>query len=153
MKNIDTILFATDFSEVSDYAFAYALSLASTFNARMVIVHVVTHQVDLRNFYVPEISFDDIDKEVEAGAKKMMADFCKKWSEQLPDATSFVMNGIPYDEILKKAAEEKTSLIVMGTHGRQGFDHFIFGSTAERVVKMASCPVLTVRPPHQPKKL
>ena len=153
MKNIDTILFATDFSEVSDYAFAYASSFASTFNARMVIVHVVTHQVDLRNFYVPEMSFDEIDKEVEAGANKMMADFCKKWIEQLPDATSFVMTGIPHEEILQKAAEEKASLIVMGTHGRQGVDHFIFGSTAERVVKMALCPVLTVRPPHQPKKL
>ncbi|MDD2539568.1 MAG: universal stress protein [Desulfuromonadaceae bacterium] len=150
MKNIDTILFATDFSEISDYAFEYAMSLASTFNARMVVVHVVTDQVDLRNFYVPYISFDEIDKKVEAGAQKMMTDFSNKWIGQLPDATFFVMTGIPHEKILQKAAEVKASLIVMGTHGRQGFDHFIFGSTAERVVKTALCPVLTVRPPQLP---
>ena len=150
MKTIDTILFATDFSEISDYAFDYASSLAATCNARLVIVHVVAHQVDLRNFYVPHISFDELDKRVEAGAKKRMSDFRDKCRGWFPDATAYVVIGIPHEEILKKAVEENASLIVMGTHGRQGFEHFIFGSTAERIVKMAPCPVLTVRPPHQP---
>ncbi|GFE61905.1 universal stress protein [Geobacter sp. AOG2] len=146
MKTIDTILFATDFSEVSDYAFDYAATLATTYGARLVIVHVVAHQVDLRNFYVPDVSFDELDKQVEEGAKSRMADFCGGLTERFPDATACVVIGIPHEEILRKAAEEKASLIVMGTHGRQGFDHFIFGSTAERVVKTSPCPVLTVRP-------
>jgi len=148
MKNIDTILFATDFSEISDYAFEYALSLATTCNARLIIIHVVAHQVDLRNFYVPHISFNELDREVEAGAKAKMADFRANWLDRFPEATAIVVTGIPHEEILRKAAEEKASLIVMGTHGRQGFEHFIFGSTAERVVKTAHCPVMTVRPPH-----
>ena len=88
MKSIDTILFATDFSEISDYAFDYASSLAMACNARRVIVHVVTPQVDLRNFYVPHISFDELDKEVEAGAKKRMADFRVKWLGRFPGATA-----------------------------------------------------------------
>lgn len=150
MKNIDTVLFATDFSEVSDHAFEYALSLALTCNARMVVVHVVTDQVDLRNFYVPYVSFDEIDKKIEESAQNMLADFCNKWIEQLPGVTSCVMTGIPHEEIIKKATDVKASLIVMGTHGRQGVDHFLFGSTAERVVKTALCPVLTVRPPQFP---
>ncbi|KAB0663409.1 universal stress protein [Oryzomonas japonica] len=150
MKNIDTILFATDFSGISDYAFDYAASLAAVCDARLVIVHVVTHQVDLRDFYVPHISFDEIDKEVEAGAQKRMVEFCEKRMGPFPGTKSFVVTGIPHEEIFKKAVEEKASLIVMGTHGRQGVEHFIFGSTAERVVKTAPCPVLTVRPPQQP---
>ncbi len=146
MKNITTILFATDFSEVSEYAFEYAATLATTYNARLVMLHVVPHQMDLRNFYVPHISFEELDQQVELGAKKKMTDFCAKWMGQFPTATAYVVIGTPYEEILKKAAEEAASLIVMGTHGRQGLDHFLLGSTAERVVKTASCPVLTAHP-------
>ena len=57
------------------------------------------------------------------------------------------MRGIPYEEILKFAAEKGISLIVIGTHGRKGLDRVLFGSTAERVVRNAPCPVLTVRMP------
>ena len=53
--------------------------------------------------------------------------------------------GIPYEEITAAAARIDASLIVLGTHGRTGFDHILFGSTAERVVRSATCPVLTVR--------
>lgn len=146
MKTIDAILFATDFSEVSEYAFDYAATLAATCGARLVVIHVVPHQVDLRSLYVPDVSFDELDQQVEEGAKNRMADFCGKVAERFPDVAACVVTGIPHEEIIRKAAEEKASLIVMGTHGRRGFDHFIFGSTAERVVKTSSCPVLTVRP-------
>ena len=149
MKAIDTILFATDFSTISDYAFEYAATLATTCSARLVVIHVVPHQEDLRSFYVPHIAFDELDREVEAGARKKMAEFTEKYLGRFPGATSCVVTGVPYEEILNKAAEEKASLIVMGTHGRTGFEHFIFGSTAERVVKTAPCPVLTVRPPQR----
>ena len=60
---------------------------------------------------------------------------------------SVILTGIPYEEILKKADEEKAALIVLGTHGRSGIDHILFGSTAERVVRKARCPVMTVRLP------
>lgn len=146
MKNISTILFATDFSEVSQYAFEYAATLATTYKARLVMLHVVQHQMDLRNFYVPHISFEELDRQVELSAEKKMADFYEKWREQFPDATATVVIGVPEEEILKKAVEEAASMIVMGTHGRQGLDHFLLGSTAERVVKTANCPVLTVHP-------
>ncbi|WP_020676705.1 universal stress protein [Geopsychrobacter electrodiphilus] len=146
MNEMTTILFATDFSEVSDSAFEYAASLATTYNARLVVLHVVAHQTDLRSFYVPHISFDDIDRQVEVGAKQRMSEFCVRWQGQFPDLIARVVTGIPQEEILKQAQEVTASVIVMGTHGRQGFEHFIFGSTAESVVKTAPCPVLTVRP-------
>lgn len=148
MQPIDTILFATDFSEASEEAFAYARKLSQCLNAQIVVLHVVTQPVDLRNFYVPDVSFDEIDREIEAAANRKMAEFYQQWHEQLDNLETAVVTGIPHEEILKKAAEIKAAMIVMGTHGRRGFDHFIFGSTAEKVVKTAPCPVLTVRPPH-----
>ena len=151
MQPITTILFATDFSEVSDHAFAYAATFAARLKARLVVLHVVAHQTDLRDYYVPHISFEDLDREIEAGAQKRMDDYARQWSQEFPDLTTSVVTGIPAEEILAKAEAVKASLIIMGTHGRRGFDHFIFGSTAEKVVKTASCPVLTVRPPKQPQ--
>jgi nucleotide-binding universal stress UspA family protein len=63
----------------------------------------------------------------------------------LKDVEYTVIRGIPYEEILKFAEEKNIDLIVIGTHGRKGIDRVLFGSTAERVVRNASCPVLTVR--------
>lgn len=145
MERFDTILFATDFSDNSDHAFDYALTLATRFNSRLVIIHVINEPVDLRGFYVPHVSFDTLEKEIEEGAEKMMQKFCRTRIKEFTNYTTVTVSGIPYEEILKKADEEKASLIVMGTQGRKGIDHFLFGSTAERVVRNAACPVMTIR--------
>ena len=147
MSPFDTILFATDFSENSEHAFDYAYTLARNFNARLILIHVINEPVDLRGFYVPHISFEKLEKEIEEGAEKMMDKFCRT---RMPDFSNYetsIVAGVPYEEILKKAADEKASLIILGTQGRSGIDHFLFGSTAERVVRKASCPVMTVRLP------
>jgi nucleotide-binding universal stress UspA family protein len=148
MKAFDKILFATDFSETSEYAFDYALTLAKQFGARLLVLHVINEPVDLRGFYVPHISFEKLEQEIATGAEKMMQRFCRTKVKDLTDVDCQVIAGIPYEEILKRADEQKVSLIVLGTHGRKGLDHLIFGSTAERVVRKAACPVLTVRPPE-----
>jgi nucleotide-binding universal stress UspA family protein len=110
-------------------------------------MHVINEPVDLRGFYVPQISFEQLEKEIEEGAEKMMAKFCQTKMGDFTSYTTLVVAGIPYEEILRKAGETGTSLIVLGAHGRTGIDHLIFGSTAERVVRSASCPVLTIRMP------
>ena len=147
MKPFDKILTAIDFSENSDHAFEYALTLAVQFQAELTILHVINEPVDLRGFYVPHISFEQLEKEIEEGAEKMMAQFCQTRMGTFTNYTTAIVTGIPYEEIIKKAAETGSSLIVLGTHGRTGLDHIIFGSTAERVVRSASCPVLTIRMP------
>jgi nucleotide-binding universal stress UspA family protein len=147
MTSFDTILFATDFSEGSEHAFDYAFSMAKTFGSRLLIVHVINEPVDLRGFYVPHISFEKLEKEIEAGAEKMMEKFCRTRMADFTSYESVILTGVPYEEILKKAEEEKVALIVLGTHGRSGIDHILFGSTAERVVRKARCPVMTVRLP------
>ncbi|MEJ2471553.1 MAG: universal stress protein [Desulfuromonadales bacterium] len=139
------ILFATDFSEGSDYAFQAALSIARKYSGTLNIIHVINEPVDLRGFYVPHISFDKLEEEIEQGAEKLMEKFCRKHLQDFSQYATFVLPGIPADEIIKKAQELKTDLIVMGTHGRTGLDHVLFGSTAEKVVRKSPVPVMTIR--------
>lgn len=147
MELLGKILFATDFSENSEHAFDYAYSLAQKFNSQLIILHVINEPVDLRGFYVPHISFENLEKEIEEGAEKMMEKFCHtRIGDNFPYKTR-ITTGIPYEEILKYADDENVSLIVLGTQGRSGIDHLLFGSTAERVVRKARCPVMTVRLP------
>jgi len=147
MKPFDTILFAVDFSESSEHAFTYAYELAQKFSSRLVIIHVINEPVDLRGFYVPHVSFDNLEKEITEGAEKMMDRFCAEKLQGFANVEKSVVSGIPYEEIVGKAEAVNADLIIMGTHGRKGLDHMLFGSTAERVVRAARCPVMTVRLP------
>lgn len=140
-----TILFATDFSESSDHAFKYALEMAVQFESKLAVIHVINEPVDLRGFYVPHISFDKLEEEIEQGAWKMMDKFCRTHMGDYTNFESFVVPGIPFDEVIKKADEVSADLIVMGTHGRTGLDHVLFGSTAEKVVRKSTVPVMTIR--------
>ncbi|MCF6238860.1 MAG: universal stress protein [Candidatus Marinimicrobia bacterium] len=143
--NFKTILFATDFSEGSDFAFQPALSLARKFDSKLIVVHIINEPVDLRGFYVPHISFDKLEEEIEQGAEKLMEKFCRSHLDGFDNFEAFVLPGIPYDEIIKKAVACNTDLIVLGTHGRTGLDHVLFGSTAEKVVRKSPIPVMTIR--------
>jgi nucleotide-binding universal stress UspA family protein len=147
MKDFKTILFATDFSENSEYAFGYALAMARKYQALLAIVHVINEPVDLKGFYVPHISFESLEEEIEEGARKMMEKFCVMHLEDFENYQTFILPGIPFDEIIKKARELSADLIIMGTQGRSGLDHVLFGSTAEKVVRKSPVPVMTVRVP------
>ena len=149
MKPFDKILIAIDFSENSTYAFDFALTLAKQFNAELTLLHVINEPVDLRGFYVPHISFEQLEKEIESGAASMMETFCQDKLKEFSGYQTSIMSGIPYEEIIRKAQDCNASLIVLGTHGRTGLDHLIFGSTAERVVRGSTCPVLTIRLPAE----
>lgn len=145
MKTFNTILVAIDFSDSSDNAFQAALMMSRQFSARLLILHVINEPVDLRGFYVPHISFDKLEEEIEEGAKKLMETFCRQHIRDFDDFETFIAPGIPYDAIISKASEEGADLIIIGTHGRTGLDHVLFGSTAEKVVRKSHLPVMSVR--------
>lgn len=147
MKPFTKILTAIDFSENAECAFDYALTLATQFNAELILIHVINEPVDLRGFYVPHISFEQLEREIEESAAKMMNAFCSSKLANFSNYRTEIVTGIPCDEITAAAAKNDASLIVLGTHGRTGLDRILFGSTAERVVRSAGCPVLTVRLP------
>lgn len=147
MKQFEKILLATDFSDCSEEACEYALSLAKSFNSSLLLLHVINEPVDLRGFYVPHISFEQLENEIANGASRMLDSFCQERLKDFSGVEKRVVSGIPYEEINRIAREEAVSLIVIGTHGRTGLDHLLFGSTAERVVRHAPCPVMTIRIP------
>lgn len=149
MINIKKVLFPTDFSENSNYAFDYALDLAQKLGARLYILHVIHELIDTTGFYIPNISLDELQKDLEKGAEKMMEKFCKDRMGDFKEYECINIIGLPHIEILSVAKEKGIDMIVMGTHGRTGIDRVLFGSTAEKVLKKAPCPVLTVRHPQK----
>jgi universal stress protein A len=145
MKDFSTILVAVDFSDSSDNAFQMAMSMALKYSARLIILHVINEPIDLRGFYVPHISFEKLEEEIEEGAEKMMQSFCRQHISDFTDFETLIVPGMPYEQILEQAEKKAAELIVLGTHGRAGLDHVLFGSTAEKVVRKSILPVLTVR--------
>ena len=136
-----TIIVATDFSPVSDLALEYARTLAHRFDAALHIVHVVEDPFPAAEVYVPEMSDFRI---------RFVADAEKRLASAVADPVSApgtweVRIGNPARMICEVAATQNADLIVMGTHGRGAFGHLFMGSVAERVVRTAPCPVLTVR--------
>ena len=144
--NINKILVSTDFSEPSRRAIEYAVSLQGVFKARLEIVHVIFDGTYLITSYVPQGTLQGFLGELEAGASQHLDDFIAS-CEVLKgvEFTKKLLKGTPYSEITDWAAKSGTDLIVIGTHGRTGLDHMLFGSTAEKVIGRAACPVLTVK--------
>ncbi|MFO7766552.1 MAG: universal stress protein [Pelovirga sp.] len=145
MKDFSKILIAVDFSDSSQNAFKVALNMADKYSARLILLHVINEPVDLRGFYVPHISFEKLEEEIEEGANKMMESFCRQNLDGYDNYESFIVPGLPYEQIIQQADQHSADLIVLGTHGRTGLDHVLFGSTAEKVVRKSPLPVLTVR--------
>lgn len=145
---IERILFPIDFSEGAMNALDYAISLSKEYNAKLYLLHVV-HEISMTaGWQVPHIRIDELYRDMEESARKELEKCCMEELRGLKDVERIVLRGIPDEEILKVAREKKIDLIVIGTHGRTGIDRFLFGSTAEKVVRKAPCPVLSVRLPE-----
>jgi nucleotide-binding universal stress UspA family protein len=132
------ILAPTDFSDPSLQAIAYAFELAQTFGAKLSLLHVIELPVYPMAVYPPL-------EELEQDARGALARLLPEAEGAHVDVTHLVEIGLPYQKILQTAAAEKVDLIVIATHGRTGLSHLVLGSAAERVVRLAPCPVLTTR--------
>lgn len=144
---IKKILFAADFSEGSSSALPYAVDLAKKYGARLYLAHVIFDVAKTSGWYVPHTSIDEIYKDMENSAKSELEKMFIDEMRGFKDIEHVVLKGIPYEEIIRFAGDNKIGLIVLGTHGRKGIDRMLFGSTAEQVVRNAPCPVLSVRLP------
>lgn len=146
---IRQILYPTDFSEPSLYALGFARSFCQRFSARLHVLHVVDeaylHWMAVAPNAVPiGPAPDDLINQ----AKGQMSEFLQT---HLPEPTyevqSDVRMGRPFMEIIQYARQQPIDLIVIGTHGRAGLSHVLMGSTVEKVIRRAPCPVLSVRHP------
>lgn len=149
---VEKILFPTDFSEGSFHALPYAVDLTKHYNARLYILHVVYDVFKATDTHIPHISADELYVEISEWANKEIDTCCIEEIRGLSNVEKIVLKGIPHEEIMKYAAEKQIDMIIIGTYGKKGLERFIFGSTAEKVVRNAPCPVMTVRiPEHRGK--
>jgi nucleotide-binding universal stress UspA family protein len=143
---IRQILAPTDFSESSKQAVAYAYELAQTFGAKLLLLHVVELPVYPVEVFLPSTEGTTLFDDLERQAHLDLAQLLPKAQDGTVEVRCQAVAGTPYDKIIEVAGAEKVDLIVMATHGRTGLSHLVMGSVAERVVRMAPCPVLTIRP-------
>ena len=153
MLPIKKILCPTDFSQPSYDALQVANELALHFSAKLYLVHVltpipvITSATSPISGGTPGTSFDVLlyEKELMDFAEKKLQEITDQRLSKELTVQSFLEYGNAADEIVKIAEKEKVDLIVISTHGETGFRHLIFGSVAEKVVRHAQCPALTIR--------
>lgn len=142
---IKTILFPTDFSNGARAAMDHAVSLAMDYQAKLILLYVI-QDISIAEWYIPStLAVTDLVEDMQKSAGLEMDKWTAEVSAKVKDVEKMIVRGIPYVEIIQTVKDRKADLIVIGTHGRTGIDHMLFGSTAEKVVRKASCPVLTVR--------
>ncbi len=149
MLAFDVIVVPTDFSDYSLRALAYGIGLAEMFDASVKLVYV--HEPALQ---VSDMAWVGINERTRNNSqiKEVRLNLERIVSEQTPADLSIqavVLNGDAVEEIIHYANEVQADLIVMATHGRAGISHILMGSTAEHIIRRASCPVLTLKQPMQ----
>ena len=157
IPQIKKILYATDLSQNSVFAFRYAINSAITHDADMIILHVIDHMLGANpamvDLYIGEDQRKMIFDSQKEGAidriKKRLDNFCDQAQKNNPDVLNKVVSieiceGSPPEVILRKADELYCDAIVMGTNGKGIISHTLFGNTAQKVLRRARHPVLIV---------
>jgi nucleotide-binding universal stress UspA family protein len=149
MQEIKLILCPFDFSEFSVRAYRHAMSLAEHYRARLVVQHIVeVWRHPSASFAATASLYDEYCQSLRGNGKEQLQEFVKNHTYNEEVQPELVVDeGIAPDSILSFAQEQKSDLIVMGTHGLRGFDRLMLGSATDRVMRRAICPVLAVREP------
>lgn len=146
--DINKILCPVDFSEGSDHALRYGMAFASAYDATLKLLHVV--ELPFLPSYstagVPDMSLP-VDQ-IQEDCKNRLDKLVEEQKDIHDDIDSSTVVGAPFVEIIREAREGDFDLLVVGTHGRTGIKHMLIGSVAEKVVRKAPCPVLTVKHPE-----
>jgi len=162
IPQIKKILYATDLSKNSVYAFRYATKMAEKYDAGIIILHVVEPIPSVARhymkIYVDEAKWEEKIKYEQDLAieqiKKRLQEFCRQETHEAPQCLALVSNilvrpGHPVEEILKAADEEDCSMIVLGTHGKGFLRQTFLGSVARSVLDRSRQPVLIIPIPHE----
>jgi nucleotide-binding universal stress UspA family protein len=146
MELIKSIMVPIDFSEYSKNAFKYAIDFAKLFNAKMYLIYVVEPIIYPADFSMGQVAIPSADIDLQTRANEELINLAKTIGSGLQIET-IIKTGKPFFEIIESAKEKDVDLIIIATHGHTGVEHLLFGSTAEKVVRKAPCPVLTLREP------
>lgn len=146
MKPFKKILFPVDLSDVSQKILPLVVMMAKKFEGQICLLFVVRSFEYLYSFHLPGPEIDSVTSSFIKGAEKQIKKFVNDNLKEFSNCKTEILNGDPADKILEYITSENIDLVIMGTHGRKGINHIIFGSVAERVVKNSPVPVLTVNP-------
>lgn len=148
MIRLSRILLPTDFSKYSAEATKYACSFAEKFDAELHILHVLeTHLSTTPEFALGLAIPSPVKENRDAVDLALLNLLDSAWAQaRRGKIVRCIADGAPFLEIVRYAREQSIDLVVLGTHGRSGLAHVLMGSVAERVVRKAPCPVLTIRP-------
>ncbi|MCK5071020.1 MAG: universal stress protein [Desulfocapsa sp.] len=154
MKRIDqikTVVTPIDFSDNSKLIAESAVFMAGSFKAKLLLLFVVQKFEDYSGFFVPQMSIPDFEQDLFTQAEEKMVAFSKEIEEfakekGVIEVTGKILVGDVAEQIVDFAGDQDGGLIAMGTHGYKGLEKIRFGSVADKVVKSASCPVLTINP-------
>jgi nucleotide-binding universal stress UspA family protein len=146
MTRVRRILFATDYSKASAKAFATALTLANANRATLTVLHVFAPFMPVvSEEYISGTTLEQIDADARRWSQQQLTKLTDKAKRAGIRAVGMMAEGEPARQIVRAARSKRADLIVVGTHGRTGFNRFLVGSIAQRVVVTAPCPVVTVR--------
>ena len=148
MIEIKKILFPTDFSEYSNHALKYAVALAESFKAKLVVLHVCEHPIADQASKHTTSRFLSTSSIWSSASARRSTPLTTELRERRVEVEPIFIIGKAYQEIVKAAKQHEVDVITMATHGSKGLSHLVFGSTAEKVVRLAPCPVLTVKHPE-----
>lgn len=157
MEDIKRIITPIDFSNNTEMIVSTAACIAGKFSADLDLIFVAETFEDYTTFRTPPPNLLTLREELLDSAKEQMDAFIEKHKEKLSalgvsTINGQVLSGDIAEEIIKYAGEANEQIIVMGTHGYKGFNRLVFGSVAEKVVKTAYCPVMTIKPSREESK-
>lgn len=146
MLPFSRILVPVDFSPTSEVAVGAAIELARTFGARLTLLHV---------WSIPSMGYAEALawplEGMEAAARAALDDVLARVVKSVPTTDTQLRFGVDWERIIEAIGDDKSDLVVMGTHGRTGLSRMFLGSVAEKVVRMSPVPVLTIRAPELAK--
>jgi nucleotide-binding universal stress UspA family protein len=149
MIKFKRILFPTDFSPSAQHALDYAISLALEYESSIILAHVIEDISFYSSFALSSFPTSlEYHHGMEEKAKEELARVLSPQLKRQIDVEEVVARGRPFVEIIRLAKEKSADLIVMATHSQTGIRHSHLGSTAERVVRKAPCPVMVIRHPE-----
>ncbi|MBI1938739.1 MAG: universal stress protein [Ignavibacteriales bacterium] len=147
MDLINNILVPIDFSDYSKNALKYAVQFAKHFHAKIFLVYVVEPTIYPADFSMGQVAIPSMDADLQKRADEELTSLAKNFMDPSVEVETMIKTGKPFVEINDTARENDIDLIIIASHGHTGVEHLLFGSTAEKVVRKAPCPVLTLREP------
>ncbi len=151
IHEIKKVVTPVDFSDNSRLIAESAAYMAGKFGAAMDLVYVVQNFEDYSGFFVPQMTLPNLESELLGGAEKKMESFCQDIAEFCTSSGVAKLKGKVFmgdvgEKIVEYANDSNADMVIMGTHGYKGLEKIMFGSVADKVVRAASCPVLTINP-------